>query len=282
MFGRKWVTCWQYLVLISVLRWVGAPQVMGNTLTTPFNPETIQVAGLYFAVFSCDPARGPGNGSGREWCTQGNYAIQDSSGMCLLMPQRHLPEWREADERAYLHHCIWKSNKGLDNTMPAVVNCMYEVTIKWWTTPWKALWPTQLDVIAWFSPELPQCTNARLCSSLYAGRCHLGIKWHMPLFSWVTWFPCVVFSWGRYFVVVRRWILILVKWYTLIYTNEQQIKVMIANLQCTSNANIKQSWHWSGQCRVHWASNGWRKFHQDILQSGLKIKIWWCCPGSGC
>ena len=32
--------------------------------------------------------------------TQGNYATQDDSGMCHLMPQWHLPEWREEDERA--------------------------------------------------------------------------------------------------------------------------------------------------------------------------------------
>ena len=30
--------------------------------------------------------------------TQGNYATQYSSGMCHLMPQRHLPEWREEEE----------------------------------------------------------------------------------------------------------------------------------------------------------------------------------------
>ena len=35
--------------------------------------------------------------------TQGNYATQDSSGMCHLMPRRHLPEWREEDELAFVH-----------------------------------------------------------------------------------------------------------------------------------------------------------------------------------
>ena len=36
--------------------------------------------------------------------TQGNYATQDSCGMCHLMPWRHLPEWREEeDERAFVH-----------------------------------------------------------------------------------------------------------------------------------------------------------------------------------
>ena len=39
----------------------------------------------------------------QELYTQGNYATQDSSGMCHLMTQRHLPEWREEDERTFVH-----------------------------------------------------------------------------------------------------------------------------------------------------------------------------------
>ena len=35
--------------------------------------------------------------------TQGNYATQESSGMCHLMPGWHLPEWREEDEWAFVH-----------------------------------------------------------------------------------------------------------------------------------------------------------------------------------
>ena len=35
--------------------------------------------------------------------TQGNYATRDSSGMCHLMQQRHLSEWREVDEWAFVH-----------------------------------------------------------------------------------------------------------------------------------------------------------------------------------
>ena len=57
--------------------------------------------------------------------SQGNYATQDSSGMCHLIPWQHLPEWREEDEQAFVHRGIWISNKGLDNTMPAIVNCIY-------------------------------------------------------------------------------------------------------------------------------------------------------------
>ena len=41
---------------------------------------------------------------------------------CHLMPQRHLPEWREEDERAFVHRGCWIPNKGLDNIMPAIVN----------------------------------------------------------------------------------------------------------------------------------------------------------------
>ena len=42
-------------------------------------------------------------GSLQAQATQGNYTTQDSSGMCHLMPRRHLPEWREEDERAFVH-----------------------------------------------------------------------------------------------------------------------------------------------------------------------------------
>ena len=57
--------------------------------------------------------------------TQGNYATPDSSGMCHLIPQQHLSEWREEDEQAFVHRGIWISNKDLDNTMLATVNCIY-------------------------------------------------------------------------------------------------------------------------------------------------------------
>ena len=49
--------------------------------------------------------------------TQGTYATQDITGMCHLMPQRHLPVWREEDEQAFVHRGIWISNKDLDNTI---------------------------------------------------------------------------------------------------------------------------------------------------------------------
>ena len=56
--------------------------------------------------------------------TQGNYATRGSSGMFHLMPHRHLPKWRETDERAFVHLGCWIPNKGLDITMPATVNCI--------------------------------------------------------------------------------------------------------------------------------------------------------------
>ena len=34
---------------------------------------------------------------------QKSYATQESSGICHLMPRWHLPEWREEDERAFVH-----------------------------------------------------------------------------------------------------------------------------------------------------------------------------------
>ena len=30
-------------------------------------------------------------------------SLRIASGMCHLMPQRHLPEWREEDKRAFVH-----------------------------------------------------------------------------------------------------------------------------------------------------------------------------------
>ena len=48
------------------------------------------------------------------------------------------------------------------------------------------------DVIAWFRPELPQCTNACSSSSFHCGRCRRcrsGIKWQMPLLPWWHNFP---------------------------------------------------------------------------------------------
>ena len=106
---------------------------------------------------------------------QGNYVTKDSNGICHLMPHRHLPEWREGDGWAFVHRGSWIPNKALDNTMPATELHLQEVNIKWWMTLWKALWQTQVDIIAWFRPELPQCTNACSSSSLHSGRCHHGI-----------------------------------------------------------------------------------------------------------
>ena len=56
--------------------------------------------------------------------TKGNYATWDRNGMCHLRPQWHLLEWREGDERAFVHRDSWISSKGLDNHMPATVNCI--------------------------------------------------------------------------------------------------------------------------------------------------------------
>ena len=56
--------------------------------------------------------------------TQGNYTTQDSSGMCHLMPQQYLPVWQE-EEWAFVHHGSWITNKGLVNTKPTTVDCIY-------------------------------------------------------------------------------------------------------------------------------------------------------------
>ena len=48
--------------------------------------------------------------------TQGNYATQDSSGMCHLMQRQHLPEWREEDERVFEHFGISGLNHAITST----------------------------------------------------------------------------------------------------------------------------------------------------------------------
>ena len=53
---------------------------------------------------SCVPQKAGPENHWQIWCyTQGNYATQESSGMCHLMPQWHLLEWREEDERGFVH-----------------------------------------------------------------------------------------------------------------------------------------------------------------------------------
>ena len=116
--------------------------------------------------------------------TQGNYVTWDSSGMCHLMPLQHLPEWREEEERAFVHRGSWIPNKDLDNTMPATVNCIYMKSL--WSDDTLENSVTDSGVIAWFRPEQPQCTTARSSSFLHSGRCCFGIKWHMSLLSWVA------------------------------------------------------------------------------------------------
>ena len=99
---------------------------------------------------------------------QGNYAAWDSSGLCHLMPQWHLSEWREEEERAFVHP--WQSDTKQRPRQHYASHCqhhLHEVTIKWRVA--------DSDVIVWFRPKQPQCINARSSSSLHSGRCHHGI-----------------------------------------------------------------------------------------------------------
>ena len=45
---------------------------------------------------------------------------------CATIPQRYLPERKKEDEQAFLYSDSWIPNKGLDNTLPATVNCIYK------------------------------------------------------------------------------------------------------------------------------------------------------------
>ena len=83
--------------------------------------------------------------------------------MCHLMPQRHLPEWREEDERAFVHRGSWVSNKGLDNTLPAIVNLNCH--------------SVQMPA----HPPLPTLADAAVASS---GTCHCSPVWHnFPVYT---------------------------------------------------------------------------------------------------
>ena len=101
-------------------------------------------------------------------------------GMCHLMPRWHLPEWREEDEQVFVRRGSWKAYKCLDNTISHCQLHLQEVEV---TDDTLESSVADSDVIAWFTPELLQCTNARSSSSLHSGRCCRGIKWHMPLLS---------------------------------------------------------------------------------------------------
>ena len=57
--------------------------------------------------------------------TQGCYATQDNSGMCHFKPQWHLPEWWKEEKQVLVYPWIWMPDKILDNTVQAIVNCIY-------------------------------------------------------------------------------------------------------------------------------------------------------------
>ena len=101
--------------------------------------------------------------------SQGKYATRDSNGMCHFMPWQHLPEWKEEDERAFVHRGIWISNKGLDNKMPAIVNCIHMKSLKSDRRHFEKLCdgPTHAP--------LSTLADATVTSS---GTCHCYREWH--------------------------------------------------------------------------------------------------------
>ena len=111
------------------------------------------------------------------------------------MPQRHLPEWREVEgERASVHQGSWIPNKGLDNTMPATVNCIYmEVTVN------DTLESSVADsnVIARFRQDLP----VYKCPLIL-----LSPLWQMPLWHHVAHVTAIVSGIiSLYYVNPIRW-----------------------------------------------------------------------------
>ena len=138
---------------------------------------------------------GRGNAMLNHPYPQGNYATQNSSSMCHLMPQRHLPEWREEDEQAFVHcgssglnHAITWANGVCHRAFQSVI-CHFIVTsCKCRNDNGSGIVLSRLL----FGFQMPRCTNARSSSSLYSDKCRCVIKWHsMPLLSWMVLFPCV-------------------------------------------------------------------------------------------
>ena len=51
--------------------------------------------------------------------SQGSYATQDNSRMCHLMPLRHLPGWREEEERTFVHRGSSSLNRAITSESAA-------------------------------------------------------------------------------------------------------------------------------------------------------------------
>ena len=105
-----------------------------------------------------------------QMTTQGNCATLDSSGMCHL-----IPHWGEEEEGAFVYHGSLIPNKGLDNTLPATVNCIYVKSLQVTDDTLESSMADS-NVIAWFRPELPVYKCPLLLSPL----------WQMPLWHQVT------------------------------------------------------------------------------------------------
>ena len=94
-----------------------AAKVIIDIWVTDYLLATYTCPVITVCLCACDSLR---------YISQGNYATRNSNGMCYLMSLRYLPEWREEDERVFVHRGSWIPNKGLNSTMPATVNCIYK------------------------------------------------------------------------------------------------------------------------------------------------------------
>ena len=123
--------------------------------------------------------------------TQGNYATRGNNGMCHLMPRRQLPEWWEEDGWAFVHCGSRIPNKDLDNTMPATVNCITRSHYKVMDDTLESSVTVGLrcnSMISTWTATVYKCLLTLLSPLSHV------LPWHMPLLSWVAWFPCVASS----------------------------------------------------------------------------------------
>ena len=124
----------------------------------------------------------------RAIISQGNYATQVNSGMCHLMPQRHLPEWRKEDERAFVHcggsnlnHATTSNRVCLKAVQGVVRPSLYsEFMLMQLTMAGIVLFRPLFDTKCYgvqmpAHPSLSTLANAVVASS---GACHCYPEWH--------------------------------------------------------------------------------------------------------
>ena len=99
--------------------------------------------------------------------TQGNYATQDSSGMCHFMPRRHLPDWRQENEH---RTCLRTATQGNYATQDSSAMCHF--------MPRRHLpdWRQENE----HRTCLRTATQGNYATQDSSGMCHFMPRWHLP------------------------------------------------------------------------------------------------------